>query len=283
MGKKAIRFFIIFLAVSAIFSGTAAYARADRNSVDAVISSIPPDWPVPGEVHCRAAILMDADSGEILYALRATDPMYPASTTKLMTALLALENASLSDVVHFSSRAVAIPSGSSHIGMRRGEDMVMKECLISLLLPSANEVANAIAEHVSGDQKTFVARMNDRMVQLGGVNTVFKNTNGLQDTEHYTCAYDLALIMKELVGNSTFVDIASLQSYVHHPDSLLPKTIPMTNTNMMIRPSSEYYNENVILGKTGHTAESGYNLVIYAEKDGTKLISVVMGAESGYQ
>ena len=125
--------------------------------------------------------------------------------------------------------------------------------------------------------------MNDRAAQLGAVNTVFTNANGLHDEEHYTCAYDLALIMRACVQNTTFVEIASMQSYVHHADELLDKDIPMTNTNMMIRSSSEYYNEYVVLGKTGHTEESGYNLVTYAEKDGTTLICAVMGCESGNQ
>lgn len=209
--------------------------------------------------------------------------MYPASTTKLLTALLTLENASLQDVVKFSQTAVAIPSGSSHIGMRRNEKMVLEECLYGLLLPSANEVANALAEHVSGSIKSFVKLMNETAFRLGCVNTTFTNCNGLHSNGHYTCAYDLALIMKACVENSTFVQIASAQSYVHHKDELLNKDIPMTNTHMMIRPSSEYYNEYAVCGKTGHTVESGYNLVTYGEKDGMKLIAVVMGCDNGSQ
>jgi len=258
-------------------------AAEDKVEIDAVIDSIPADWPQAPEISAPSAVLLDADSGEILYAKNATEAMYPASTTKLMTALLTLENASLSDIVSFSSRAVAIPSGSSHIGMRRNEQMVLRECLYGLLLPSANEVANALAEHVSGTIKTFVVLMNERAYQLGAVNTVFRNVNGLHEDGHVTCAYDLALIMRACIENNTFVEIASTPSYVHHADELLPKDIPMTNTHMMIRSSSEYYNEYAVCGKTGHTDESGYNLVTYAEKDGIHLISVVMGCESGGQ
>ncbi len=262
---------------------TVSSQAADKSEVDRVISSIPADWPSAPSIGAKAAILMDADSGEILYAKNATEAMYPASTTKLVTALLAAENCSLSDIVDFSSKAVSIPSGSSHIGMRRGEQMVLKECLLGLLLPSANEVANALAEHVSGSISEFVVRMNEKVYQLGGVNTVFTNANGLHDEGHYTCAYDLALVMQAFSRNDILVNIASQQSYVHHSDDLLPKDIPMTNTHMMIRSSSEYYNENVVCGKTGHTAESGYNLVTYAEKDGVRLIVVVMGCENGTQ
>ena len=277
---KAIAFTVLLFA--AVFSETVR-PRADAAEIEAIVSSIPSDWPVAPEIPAEAAILMDAESGEILYAKNATKTMFPASTTKLATALLTLENASLQDVVKFTFQAVNIPAGSSHIGMRRGESMVLKECLYALLLPSANEVANALAEHVSGDQATFVTRMNDRMKQLGAVNTSFTNTNGLHDEAHYTCAYDLALVMKALSTNSIFLEIASKQSYVHHADELLPKNIPMTNTNMMIRPSSEFYDSTVICGKTGHTTESGFNLVTLAEQDGTRLISVVLGAASTMQ
>lgn len=256
---------------------------ADISDVDRLISSIPEDWPSAPQIPAKAGIVMDADSGEILYAKHATDAMYPASTTKLVTALLAAENCSLTDVVSFSSKAVNIPPGSSHIGMRRGEEMVLKECLLGLLLPSANEVANALAEHTSGSISEFVVRMNEKVYQLGGVNTVFSNPNGLHDENHYTCAYDLALVMQAFAKNDVLVNIASQQSYVHHADDLLPKDIPMTNTHMMIRSSSEFYNENVVCGKTGHTDESGYNLVTYAEKDGVKLIVVIMGCENGSQ
>lgn len=275
--------FMICVLVCAFLSAPLKAAAREKSEVDEIISSIPSDWPNAPEIGARAAVLLDAQSGEILYAKNATEMMYPASTTKLMTALLTLENCSLQDIVDFDFNAINIPPGSSHVGMRRGEQMVLRECLISLLLPSANEVANALAQHTAGTISNFVLMMNDRAKQLGAVNTAFTNPNGLHDEAHYTCAYDLALIMRACVQNTTFVEIASMQSYVHHADELLNKDIPMTNTNMMIRPSSEYYNEYVVLGKTGHTEESGYNLVTYAEKDGTSLICVVMGCESGNQ
>ena len=273
----------VLLAVLSLASPMTVRAALDTDEVDAIIASIPEDWPEAPEIEAQAAILIDADSGEILFAKNATQKMYPASTTKLMTALLTLENASLQDIVKFSSKAVTIPSNSSYIGMRRGEQMVLRECMYGLLLPSANEVANALAEHVSGDMSTFVVRMNERMFQLGGVNTQFSNPSGLHTDGHFTCAYDLALVMQECVKNTNFVEISSQLSYVHHADELLPKDIPMMNTNLMIRPSSEYYSEYVVCGKTGHTDESGHNLVTYAEKDGTRLVVVIMGCENGQQ
>ena len=261
---------------------TTVYIRpmaADKDQVDRMIASIPADWPNAPEITAKSAILMDAESGEILYAKNATEAAFPASTTKLMTALLTLENDGLSDIVTFSATSVLIPANSSHIGMRRDEKMVLQECLYGLLLPSANEVANALAEHTSGSIQNFVVRMNERAFKLGCVNTLFNNANGLHRNDHYTCAYDLALIMQACIDNSTFTEISSQKSYVHHSDELLPKDIPMTNTNQMIRETSAYYNSYVVCGKTGHTDEAGYNLVSYAEKDGTNLIVVVMGCE----
>ncbi len=278
-----ILFLIFILCGFSILSQPRTVCADDIDNVNAIISSIPEDWPEAPAVTAPAAILMDAESGEILFAKNATKAMYPASTTKLMTALLTLENASLTDIVTFSQKAVLIPSGSSHIGMRRGEQMELRECLLGLLLPSANEVANALAEHVSGAIQAFVSLMNERAFQLGAVNTQFTNANGLHDDDHYTCCYDLALIMKTLSKNNIFTELSGTPSYVHHADELLNKDIPMMNTNMMVRPANEYYNENVICGKTGHTAESGYNLVTFAEKEGVQLIVVVMGCEEGQQ
>ncbi len=281
---KAIRRFLLTaLAVLLLAVGTRPAAAADKAEIDAIIASIPSDWPKAPSVSAKTAVLMDADSGEILYAKDATKAMYPASTTKLMTALLTLENCSLTDIVDFPFAAVNIPAGSSHIGMRRGEQMVLRECLYGLLLPSANEVANALAIHISEYIDNFVVLMNERAYQLGAVNTVFTNANGLHDDGHYTCAYDLAVIMQACAHNTAFVEIASTPSYVHHADALLDKDIPMTNTDLMIRSSSEYYNPDVVCGKTGHTEISGYNLVSYAERDGMHLISVVMGCENGAQ
>ena len=277
---------LLLAALLLVFSVSAVPAKAaflTPGEVEDVVASIPEGWPEAPMISAESAILIDASSEEILYAKNATKAMYPASTTKLMTALLSIENCSLQDIVDFPFAAINIPPGSSHIGMKRGEQMQLEECLYGLLLPSANEVANALALHVSGEIPAFVSLMNVRGNQLGLVNTSFTNANGLHDPDHYTCAYDLALIMKACADNSIFTQISGTPSYVHHADELLPKDIPMTNTHMMLRPSSEYYNSSVICGKTGHTDESGYNLVTCAEKDGVRLIAVVMGCADGSQ
>ena len=190
----------------------------------------------------EAGLLLEPQSGTILFAKNATDAHYPASTTKLMTALLTLEHCSLDEVVTFSSSAVlTLEPGSSHIGLRVGEQLTVKDSLYGLLLPSANEVANGLAEHVAGSTDAFAAMMNERAAQLGAVNTHFSNPHGLHDDTHYTCAYDLALIMKACIQIPSFVEIDSAPTYVRQADSLLNKEIPMGSTHKMMRENSGYY------------------------------------------
>ena len=139
---------------------------------------LPDEWPDAPEITSEAAILVDIDTDTILYAKNATSSMYPASTTKLMTAYLTLSNTSLDDIVTFSKNSIySLPSGSSHIGMHIGESLSVRDCLYGLLLPSANEVATALAEHVSGSVSSFVELMNSTAVSLGCVNTNFANAN----------------------------------------------------------------------------------------------------------
>ncbi len=258
---------------------------ASKEEVDNLISTIPTDiWPQAPDIASEAGILIEPESGTILYAKNATEALYPASTTKLMTALLTLENCSLEEVVTYSSTAVlSLEPGSSHIGLKVGEQLTVKDSLYGLLLPSANEVANGLAEHVSGSISAFADKMNEKAASLGAVNTHFANANGLHDDNHYTCAYDLALIMQACIQNPTFLEIDSTPTYVRKADSLLNKEIPMGSTHKMMRENTEYYDPNVICGKTGWTQQAGRCLVTYAQKDGLSLICVVMKSEDPQQ
>ena len=160
---------------------------ATKAEIDTMQAHLPDEWPEAPDITSEAAILVDIDTDTILYAKNATSSMYPASTTKLMTAYLTLSNASLDDIVTFSKNSIySLPPGSSHIGMHIGESLSVKDCLYGLLLPSANEVATALAEHVSGSVSTFVELMNSTATELGCVNTNFANANGLQDPNHMT-------------------------------------------------------------------------------------------------
>ena len=162
------------------------------------------NWPEGPAIGSASAILMDADTGIILYEKNIHDKMYPASTTKLMTCLLALEKegASLSDMVDFSVEAVySVSWDSSNMGMDAGESMTLEDCLYGILVLSANEVSNAVAEYVSGDISSFVDLMNERAKELGCVDTHFNNAHGYTDENHYTSAYDLALMGREFFKN----------------------------------------------------------------------------------
>lgn len=257
-----------------------AYAM-NYSEATAWTQSLPEEgWPEAPDISSQSAIVVEVSTGALIYAKDATKTMYPASTTKLMTALLTLENTELDEIVTYSWKAVnTIGSNASHIGMRTNEQLSVKDSLYGLLLPSANEVANALAEHMAGSVEAFAEQMNEKAAELGVVNTHFTNANGLHDESHYTCAYDLYLIMQACIENETFIEIDSTPAYYRSADELLGKDIPMGTTNMLIRTSSEYYNDAVVCGKTGYTQEAGRVLVTYASKDDMDFICVVMGGQ----
>ena len=160
------------------------------------------DWPEGPAIGAEGAILLEANTGVILYAKNIHEKLYPASTTKLMTCLLAAENSSMDEIVTFSRDAVfSIEQGSSNIGIDAGQAMPMEECLYGILVASANEVAAAVAEHVAGSREAFIDMMNEKAVELGCMDTHFVNPHGLFDEQHYTTAYDLALIAKAFFQN----------------------------------------------------------------------------------
>ena len=228
------------------------------------------------DIKAEACILIDANSGLILYEKNCHEKLYPASITKIMTTLLACENGNMSDTITFSHNAVFnIGPGSSHIGMDEGEELNFEDGLYGILLASANEVCMGVAEHIDGTVEKFVDRMNKRAKELGCKDTHFANPHGFHDDDHYTTCYDMSLITKEAVKNEQFLKIFST---VDH-------TIPATNKNVerylhhkdkMMRPTSPYYYENIIGGKTGFHDQALNTLVSYAGKDNVRLITVVM-------
>lgn len=245
---------------------------------------MPSSWPAPPEISAHAALLMDAKTGQILYHKNATDPLPPASTTKLMTALLTLENAHLTDTVVFTKYAInRLTPGSSHIGMKPDEHLSVRDALYGLLLPSANECAYALAEHVSGTISAFVKKMNQRAKELGCISTDFKNPSGLTAKGHVSSAYDLALILRALLKHPEFLKNSSTPAYVKKKDDLLPRDIPMGTTNAMLKKSSPFYDERVKGGKTGWTPEAGRCLITYSESGGRGLIVSILGDANDIQ
>lgn len=245
-----------------------------------------PQGPDPSKLSCDSAIVMELSTGSILYKKKIHKQHYPASITKILTAMLTLENAPLSDTVTFSPEAVyGIERGSSTVFSEVGEKLTVEQCLYAIMLESANEVCLGVAEHVSGSVKNFVNLMNQRVKELGLKNTHFNNPNGLPDPKHYTTAYDMAVIARQAMKNSAFQKVANTKRYV----------MPKTNKHKMVRywnnhhqmingynfPEYEY--KYCIGGKTGYTKVAHSTLVTFAEKDGMQLVSVIMYAQTPKQ
>ena len=160
-------------------------------------------WPEGPEVVSPNVIVMEASTGTVLYDCNSLEAHYPASITKIMTTLIALENSDLNDIVTFSDAAIDNTEGSG-IAWDYGEQMTMEQCLYAVMLASANECAYAVAEHVGGTIENFVAMMNEKAKELGCQNTHFASPHGLHDENHYTCCYDMALIARAAYQNETF-------------------------------------------------------------------------------
>ena len=237
----------------------------------------------PPELHADAAILMDAATGEVLYEKNSKNKMFPASITKVMTMLLALEHGNLNDTLTFSHDAIySIEPGSAHIAMQEGEKITLEQALYGILLRSANEVSNGVAEYVDGTTSAFAAHMTKRAKELGCENTNFVNANGLFHENHYTTAYDMALIAKELLKQDAYKKMMSTTYFEIPPTNLQTEIRYLHGQHQMLNPKSIYYYEYATGGKTGYTSEALNTLVTFAKKGDTQLIAVVFkcnGAE----
>lgn len=234
----------------------------------------------PPEISAEAAVLMDAATGDILYEKNSKQTEYPASITKLMTVLLALEKGSLTDSITVSSEAVtSIEPGSANIALQEGETLTLEQILHAILLRSANEAANAAAEYVDGSIEAFATHMNEKAAELGCENTHFVNPSGLHDSEHTTTAYDMALIARALLQNEDFRSIMGATYYEIPPTNKQTETRYLHGQHQMLNSNSIYYYEYATGGKTGFTEEARNTLVTYAEKDGRELIAVVLKCE----
>ena len=229
-----------------------------------------------------AALLVSPESDMVLYEKNADEKRYPASTTKIMTALLTLENVSdLSVVVTAeASDFENVTSDSSNAGIKVGEQVTVKDLLYALMLPSANEAAYMLARHVGGSWEQFVDMMNERAAELGCTGTHFCNPCGLHEDDHYTTAHDLYLIAKEAMKDATFRDIVSTVQHRMAKTNLHEERIILT-TNQLIFSSFQPWSYANCLGiKTGHTSQAGNCFVGYAEYGDAKLFSVVLGCSS---
>ena len=229
----------------------------------------------PVTINAKSAVLMDASTGQVLFAENENERLYPASVTKIMPLLLFMEaldegKISLTDTVTASPTAAS--KGGSQIWLKEGEQMTVDELLRATAIASANDACTALGEHIAGSEEAFVSMMNKRANELGMKNTYFVNCSGLDDdtTEHLTTAYDIALMSKELLSHERIKSYTTVWM-----DTLRNGATALTNTNRLVR----FYNGTTGL-KTGTTDKAGYCLSASAERDGLHLIAVIMGAQS---
>ncbi len=234
-------------------------------------------WPTPPDIVGESAILMEPGTGAILYEKNCHKKMYPASITKIMTALLTLENCKMTDTVVYSENAIhSITTEDSNINCQIGEKMTVRDCLYALMLSSANETAVALAEHISGSVDKFADLMNSRAAQLGAKDLHFSNPNGLYADDHYVTAYDMALIMKQAIQYPAFLDIIHSTVYTILKNNKRKSEFLSYQRHKMVFTTSEYYYDGVIGGKTGYLDEAGKTLVTCAKKNNMTLICVVL-------
>ena len=241
-------------------------------------------WPEAPETLSPSVIVMEASTGTVLYEKNSEETHYPASITKILTTLIALENSDLNEVVTFSDESIDETEGSG-IARDYGEQMTMEQCLYAVMLESANECAYAVAEHVAGSMEAFVDMMNEKVKELGCTNTHFANPHGLHDENHYTTCKDMALIAQAAYKNETFRIITGTKIYTIPPTNKHEEETILRNHQEMLVPyrSTKYVYENCVGGKTGYTDAARSTLVTFAEKDGMNLICVVMNTESPNQ
>lgn len=233
-------------------------------------------WPKGPNVYAEAAIVMEASTGLILYEKNINEAYYPASITKILSALLVIENSSPGEVVTFSRDSVFnIERDSSHIGIDVGEELTVLQCLYGILLESANEVTYAAAEHVAGSIEAFSEMMNEKARSLGALNSSFVNPHGLPDDNHYTTAYDMALITREAMKNETFRKITGARTYQIPPTNKQKETRYLRNHHKFILKNDLNY-EGIVGGKTGFTSKARYTLVSVAKRGDLELICVIL-------
>ena len=240
-----------------------------------------PDWPADTGIQAEAGALMDVDSQTLIFGQNSHVEYPPASITKILTALIVLEHADLTDTVTFSETAmnsVEADSGNK-LSLVAGETMTVEDALYALLLISVNQAANALAEHVAGSIPAFVDMMNEKLTELGCMESHFENPSGLNGDTQNVSAYDMAKIACAAYSNEKLLEISSSVSHKIGPTSNNPDGVNVRNEHRLViteDPSSEFYCPEAVAGKTGYLLKAGNTLVTYGEKDGRRLVSVIL-------
>ena len=262
--NKIINIFLIFTIILTTFILNKNYSYAE-NDTDL-------------HIYSDAVIIIENQTGKTLYEKNSEQKMYPASTTKILTAILTIERGNLSDKVTVTKSAIAqMKSGYTSAYLSEGEIISVEDLLKVLLVHSANDASNVLAEYISGSIENFVNLMNEKVKELGCTNTHFVTTNGLHDDNHYTTAKDLAIIARYCMQNETFRKIVSMKKCVIPATNKSEERI-YKNTNDLINPTSGYYYKSCIGIKTGFTSEAKNCLISACSKNGLQVIAVVLGA-----
>lgn len=241
------------------------------------LAAVPVPASADGELQLasEAAVLMDAETGQVLYEKNMHRKLYPASITKVMTAYLALKELDPTKPLTVSQEAVnAVPRTSSHIGLQPGEVLTMEQAMYAIGMESANDAANVLAEAVSGSLEAFGQRMTSEAAAMGAINTNFTNSNGLPDSKHVTTAYDMALITRAALGMPGFTEYFSRVEYLF-PATNLSDVRPFSNKDRLL-PGGQYAYDGVLMAKTGFTSAAQGTFVAVAQRAGTTLIVVAL-------
>lgn len=265
MKKLKIIFFIFIFLMQFIIFISPSYADSDNL-----------------KTYCPSCILIEANTGKILYEKNSNDVRFPASTTKIMTAILTVENCNLDDVATVSHNAVySIPYDYTHASLKEGEELTIEQLLYALMIPSANDAAIVLAEHISGSVEEFAKLMNKRAEELGCKNTHFVNPNGIHSKDHTSTSYDLALMGKFAMQNSIIRKIVSTKQFTLPATNKYSKADrTFNNSNDLLSTYSRYYYEGTTGVKTGYTGEAGNCIIASAKKNDFEVILVVLGGES---
>ncbi|MCQ6562080.1 D-alanyl-D-alanine carboxypeptidase [Paenibacillus mendelii] len=288
--KTAMTMVVAITAVTVITEWSSLQAKAPRvwaKLSDAVMKN---DTPSVGTLQGEAAVLMDERTGQLLYGKNEHKRLYPASTTKLLTALIALEKGDPDAIVTVGDEALLPSKGESTAGLYKGQQLSLRDLIAAMMLPSGNDAARTIARYTAavetGKQmtmeeglETFADMMNKRAEELGAMESHFVNPHGLHDLDHYTTAGDLALIARKARQNKLLRDIVSESE---HTVKTATTTMGPTfvNRNKLLQPASGYYFDGANGMKTGYTSAAGYCLVASAKRGGKSYIAVILNSSS---
>lgn len=262
-------------------------AQAEKRKNITIETDSIENWPAGPKIGAQSAILMEVNTGTVLYAKNINEHLYPASVTKILTALIAMENCDMDEMVTFSQEAIASIDwrNDANIGIAPGNSITMEQCLYGLLVGSANEVAYAIAEHISGKGNIagFAELMNKRAEELGCTDSHFVTPNGIHDSDHYTSAHDLALIGQAFFSNELLARMSATTKYKVPQTSTQPRDDMIVYAKSKLHPGKEYAYDGLVGTKTGYTDYARQTLISCAERSGMKLVCVIMKEETPYQ